>query len=133
MILCCFNSIKVRLKPQQPYSYSPPTTFQFHKGPIKAGLAMMSSVELYSFNSIKVRLKPAYGSADASHAAAFQFHKGSIKAQKFIQSARLYSQFQFHKGPIKTLGYESIDPRLLLFHVLKGPIKARARSYLRVP
>ena len=94
---------------------------------------MMSSVELYSFNSIKVRLKPAYGSADASHAAAFQFHKGSIKAQKFIQSARLYSQFQFHKGPIKTLGYESIDPRLLLFHVLKGPIKARARSYLRVP
>ena len=37
-----------------------PTRFQFHEGPIKT----------------------AYGSADASHAAAFQFHEGPIKTHR---------------------------------------------------
>ena len=77
---CCFNSIKVRLKPlstssflgrgrlfqfhkgaiKTRYDFAIPefdNLFQFHKGAIKTILMHFLSLTVFCFNSIKVRLK----------------------------------------------------------------------------
>ena len=53
-----FNSIKVRLKQNQPCTYSLHTQFQFHKGTIKTAMQRSAFLSSKYFNSIKVRLKP---------------------------------------------------------------------------
>ena len=56
-----FNSIKVRLKHDQPLSAYDSVLFQFHKGTIKTHLPHKSIVLFRHFNSIKVRLKHCSG------------------------------------------------------------------------
>ena len=51
-----FNSIKVRLNPDQPQGSIPRPAFQFHKGTIKPDVGRLFSKKHLSFNSIKVRL-----------------------------------------------------------------------------
>ena len=120
-----FNSIKVRLKPNEEKATFPTfNLFQFHKGTIKTSTRIRLWFNTKNFNSIKVRLK--HPSPDPS---PFQFHKGTIKTSVgFIGfSHRLQhfnsikvrlkpagepytvpsSLFQFHKGTIKTTTFRA--------------------------
>ena len=82
LILCYFNSIKVRLEhvlvkaDEDPT----PTEFQFHKGAIRTTPILLTKSWLTYFNSIKVRLELDL------HALyllcrLFQFHKGAIRTR----------------------------------------------------
>ena len=55
--LLCFNSMKVRLKPDLYILDYDKATFQFHEGPIKTAMPSLEFQRERSFNSMKVRLK----------------------------------------------------------------------------
>ena len=75
-----FNSIKVRLKHSNEWLTAFHTRkFQFHKGTIKTGHRIVTSVYYSYFNSIKVRLKQSHLRGEAYLQQEFQFHKGTIK------------------------------------------------------
>ena len=59
-----FNSIKVRLKLNDPSAYNiDDILFQFHKGTIKTTNEHILPAQADNFNSIKVRLKPVKSKA----------------------------------------------------------------------
>ena len=74
-----FNSIKVQLKRTQPQFVVAPSTFQFHKGTIKAGTC--------AFFQCPPR--------------RFQFHKGTIKAPSDVQDYANYLNFNSIKVQLK--------------------------------
>ena len=101
--VCCFNSIKVRLKPFWQRTYCP---------------------EISSFNSIKVRLKQGELDKDKLK-GMFQFHKGPIKAVVNVSPLLFIMMFQFHKGPIKAIAPPITLLPMPKFQFHKGPIKAQ--------
>ena len=97
----CFNSIKVRLEPNDKcipsfnvkrFQFHKGTirthqriggsragaTFQFHKGTIRTKFYMVNTFIFLSFNSIKVRLERVNG-VNVLSLLLFQFHKGTIR------------------------------------------------------
>ena len=106
--LPCFNSIKVRLKPEK--------------------LAFIDCMKL-CFNSIKVRLKPACSQLPA-RPHSFQFHKGPIKAFVLSGQRSKSDLFQFHKGPIKALIKMQKQTMPLSFNSIKVRLKRLARYHL---
>ena len=96
-----FNSIKVRLEPDNQSYLESCKLFQFHKGTIRTGLHIfqVARISLFQFhkgtirtkrhlycmqldnyfNSIKVRLDPPCSSLLLHFVKAFQFHKGTIR------------------------------------------------------
>ena len=140
VLVCYFNSIKVRLKPDVDHLFCPSLLifqfhkgtiktdqparggeeyqlFQFHKGTIKTNTKKEYPLTEYPhFNSIKVRLKHKY-IVGGIISAAFQFHKGTIKTQQPVVSDLQGRSFQFHKGTIKTL----VCSRLALSMIISIP------------
>ena len=75
-----FNSIKVRLKLNNPSAYNIDSLlFQFHKGTIKTQRHEIKQMQQSDFNSIKVRLKLSVEPIYNGKRKVFQFHKGTIK------------------------------------------------------
>ena len=83
------------------------TTFQFHKGTIKARFIQGSFALLTHFNSIKVQLK--------------QIWKSSV---------RIYTRFQFHKGTIKALRLRYDEARKIDFNSIKVQLKPLVFGYI---
>ena len=52
-----FNSIKVRLEPEEPQPGETAQEFQFHKGTIRTFFECTLGYDFHNFNSIKVRLE----------------------------------------------------------------------------
>ena len=89
VVVCYFNSIKVRLKLNKAtISISLQIQFQFHKGTIKTETEPLFNEEQPNFNSIKVRLKRKF-KCKRFNKYSFQFHKGTIKTeyQKAMKNA----------------------------------------------
>ena len=73
-----FNSIKVRLEPQNFKNRYEAAIFQFHKGTIRTILITVTINEVIDFNSIKVRLEQVKNHTFYNR-CPFQFHKGTIR------------------------------------------------------
>ena len=122
VLVCYFNSIKVRLNLNTYHISFAVVRFQFHKGTIKPSSHLWQYCCVPDFNSIKVRLNLVLLSMVITSSLLFQFHKGTIKP--FFQLSIVHRhthfnsikvrlnpfngerivwgcQFQFHKGTIK--------------------------------
>ena len=86
----CFNSMKVRLKPDLMHVTRSSYAFQFHEGPIKTICLLWVIILIICFNSMKVRLKPIAHCCCLA-VIAFQFHEGPIKTVNSIPSNRASS------------------------------------------
>ena len=104
MLLCYFNSIKVRLEPSAGSAVEGASDrFQFHKGTIRTILINWVFIKYLNFNSIKVRLERCIRRICELIAKLFQFHKGTIRTYLLATSIGATQQFQFHKGTIRTV------------------------------
>ena len=74
-----FNSIKVRLERNYRDSTKLLFAFQFHKGTIRTATLQPVTAGYADFNSIKVRLEQEPGQLQHTALPQFQFHKGTIR------------------------------------------------------
>ena len=119
IMLTYFNSIKVRLEPPLFPEHRPALQFQFHKGAIRTLYFHVSIAQVFHFNSIKVRLErlplPFLGNMNIR----FQFHKGAIRTPFPCACTFAVDEFQFHKGAIRTLSGLTPMRRLKYFNSIK--------------
>ena len=96
-----FHEGPIKTAPNTPFNYTS-NLFQFHEGPIKTDATTRLPTLKHSFNSMKVRLKQQQGYYIHFVCSMFQFHEGPIKTAYGSADASHAAAFQFHEGPIKT-------------------------------